>query len=209
MSKKGAGLPSQGLCMGMQLRHSGWAGWFGLSAPTCIWGWGLPRAASALLGRWGHFSRASPSSCSSRQRKGRPGCCRKVSTVKLHWGKNLTFLSFNLFFRDHKYLWRACQSFLGFLTECVTREGLLWEFIVNCSELYSCQGAERSYMMSGESKQSPRYGNDAIGWICPCPRGHHEACALLKCRFSPQTSARLSQKKLPLLGQKSQRIILI
>lgn len=121
--------------------------------------------------------------------------------------EEFNFSFFQSFFRDHKYLWRACQSFLGFLTECVTREGLLWGFIVNCSKLYSCQGAERSYTMSGESKQSPQYGNDAVGWTCPCPRGHHEACALLKCHFSPQTSARHGQEKLLLLGQKSQQTV--
>lgn len=121
---------------------------------------------------------------------------------------NFSFPSI-FFLKDHKYLWRACQSFLGFLTECVTREGLLWEFIVNCSKLYSCQGAERSYAVSGESEQSPEYSGDATGWICPCPGGHCDASALLKCHFSPQTSARHSQEKLLLLGQKSEQSTLI
>lgn len=119
------------------------------------------------------------------------------------------FLSFfQSFFRGHKYLWRACQSSLGFLTECVTREGFLWWFTVNCSKLLSCQGAQRSYTMSGRQARSP-------GWLgCSgvnpsLPRGHCEAWALLKCHFNPQTAERHGWEELPLLGQKSQQISLI
>lgn len=101
------------------------------------------------------------------QHKGRPGCCREVSPVKLHWGKNLTFLFFQSFFRGHKYLWRACQSSLGFLTECVTREGLLWWFIVNCSKLLSCQGAQRSYTMPGDAGKVPRMPEMLWGEMLP------------------------------------------
>lgn len=132
--------------------------------------------------------------------KDRANRCGKPA-IKLHGRGEANFSFFQSFFRDHKYLWRACQSFLGFLTECVTREGLLWGFIVNCSKLYSCQGAVRSYTVSGESKQSPQYDTDAAGGICPCLRGHHKACALLMCHFSLRTLPGMVRRNSLFLGR--------
>lgn len=81
--------------------------------------------------------------------------------------EELNFSFFQSFFRGHKYLWRACQSSLGFLTECVTREGLLWWFIVNCSKLLSCQGAQRSYTMPEDAGEVSRMAGMLWGELLP------------------------------------------
>lgn len=73
-----------GLGMGTPLCHQ--AGRAGLSADLGMMG---PWAGPAPLGRVRPLLLC--------QHKGRPGCCREVSTVKLYGGENLTFLSFNLF----------------------------------------------------------------------------------------------------------------
>lgn len=171
--------------LGSQPCHHSSPGWSGL-----IWDMGAaPKARPVLLGRVRSSPLAPVPVPVAHSRQGRTWTLQKIFCRQTSRRGEFNFSFFQAFFRDHKYLWRACQSFLGFLTECVTREGLLWGFIVNCSKLYSCQGAERSYAVSGESKQSPQYSKDAKGGVCPCSGGHHKAYALLKCHFSPQTSA--------------------
>lgn len=73
-----------GLGMGTPLCHQ--AGRAGLSADLGMRG---------ALGRASSIGQVRPLLLC--QHKGRPGCCREVSTVKLYGGENLTFLSFNLF----------------------------------------------------------------------------------------------------------------
>lgn len=61
-----------------------WQGW----ALCRFWGWWVPGQGQL------HWALRPLLLC---QHKGRPGCCREVSTVKLYGGEYLTFLSFNLF----------------------------------------------------------------------------------------------------------------
>lgn len=154
-----ATLPSQGLSRLV------WV----LCAYGCL-GMRVPWAEPARLARVRPFLPCWPQLLQLAPEEGKTWPLQKSIHCQTSLREEFNFSLFQSFFRDHKYLLRACQSFLGFLTECVTREGLLWGFIVNCSKLYSWQGARRSHTVSGERKQSPQYGNDALGWSCPLPQ---------------------------------------
>lgn len=107
-------------CLPKGLHHHGRAGWSELFAP--MW-FGdecnpeqdqheavSPGPAPALAAHtWGRVDLANAE-------KSPPSNFRR---------EEFNFSFFQSFFRDHKYLWRACQSFLGFLTECHKRRAFM------------------------------------------------------------------------------------